>query len=550
MINIGKNLCMGCMKEKYGNSSNCPNCGYFEGTPHLPSYLPPKTILQDRFIVGKVLDYNGEGATYIGLDTATNARVRIREYMPDSLASRQKGILKVVPIPGCETQYKSLMADFVDLSKNLMRVRALSSVVPVTDLFEQNDTIYAVYEYVQGVTLNEYLRRAGGYITFEEVKRLFTPLMAHINAMHSSNILHRGISPDTIIVDKNGNLKLVGFSISSARTARSELVAELFAGYAAPEQYKSSSWQGEYTDVYAVAATIYKALTGTMPPDAMSRATNDNLIPASELVSGIPHNISNALGKALVLSPDKRTQSMSEFMTQFSEEMDFGDSEYEEEKPVVVKKKSSTKKYVFISAGISALILLIISTIVLVILTPKDDENNPVESPDTSSVTSITVIVNSSGEEEYAAPNFVGKNYESIIINEEYTKRFNFEREDDYNEEYAKGVIVKQDPVASTPIKKGAKIKLTVSKGSQFLAVPTGLENKTLEYVVRILNDLGMPYSIQYEESSVVEPGRVIKTDLEPGTVLDIEQQKVAIIVATEPSVSSDNSSSDDSSDS
>lgn len=144
MINIGKNLCMGCMKEKYGNSSNCPNCGYFEGTPHLPSYLPPKTILQDRFVVGKVLDYNGEGATYIGLDTATNARVRIREYMPDSLSSRQKGVLKVVPIPGCETQYKSLMADFVDLSKNLMRVRALSSIVPVTDIFEQNDTIYAV----------------------------------------------------------------------------------------------------------------------------------------------------------------------------------------------------------------------------------------------------------------------------------------------------------------------------------------------------------------------------------------------------------------------
>ena len=323
MINMNKNLCMGCMNELEEGAQVCDKCGYYEGTPHLPSYLPPRSVLQDRFVVGKVLDYNGEGATYVGLDTATGVKVRIREYMPDALAGRQKGEKEIVALAGCETQFKALMADFVDLSKNLMRVRSLSSIVPVTDIFEENGTIYAVYDYVQGMTLSEYLRRSGGYLSVAEVKKLFTPLMAHINAMHSANILHRGISPDTIIVDTNGDLKLVGFSISSARIARSEIVSELYAGYAAPEQYKSGSWQGEYTDVYAIAATIYKALTGTMPPDAMSRATNDNLIPASELTDSVPQNISNTIYKAMILSPDKRTQSMIDFVTEFTEEMNF-----------------------------------------------------------------------------------------------------------------------------------------------------------------------------------------------------------------------------------
>ena len=119
------------------------------------------------------------------------------------------------------------------------------------------DSIYAVSQYSKTISFADFLMRSGGELTWIQAKRLLMPLFLHVSALHKVGMIHRGISPDTLRLDSKGQLYLSGFCIVSARTDRSELEAELFSGYAAPEQYSLSSWQGRWTDVYALAAVLY-----------------------------------------------------------------------------------------------------------------------------------------------------------------------------------------------------------------------------------------------------------------------------------------------------
>ena len=110
-MNFEKKLCMGCMSEK-NYEGNCKICKYAESTPHLPSYLAPNTILCDRYIAGKLISYNGEGAFYIGFDTVTERKVTIYEYMPDTICTRHKGEDFIDVNNGKTALYKTYMSDF------------------------------------------------------------------------------------------------------------------------------------------------------------------------------------------------------------------------------------------------------------------------------------------------------------------------------------------------------------------------------------------------------------------------------------------------------
>ena len=160
-----------------------------------------------------------------------------------------------------------------------------------------------VYEDVSGVTLTRYLMDNAGELSWEETENLFLPLLYTVKLLNANGIVHRGISPDNILVTDSRELKLKGVCTSAVRAINTEIRSELFAGYAAPEQYEKCSSHGEWTDVYAVCAVLYKALTGAMPDRADTRPPDGSgLVPPIELNSRIPWNVSQAIMQGLIKS--------------------------------------------------------------------------------------------------------------------------------------------------------------------------------------------------------------------------------------------------------
>ena len=233
-------------------------------------YIAPGTILRDRYLVGVLQEYNGEGATYIGHDLSTGTKVLLREYMPINLCTRVKGKATISVNYNNLAKYKAFMAEYTELNKSLARLRNNSNIDPVLDMFAENNTTYTVFEYIDGVKMLDYLKDNAGELTWEQASAIFPPLFTTIGILHNAGIIHRAISPDTVYITNKGELKLFGFCISAVRTANAGLEYELFKGYAAPEQYSasSSSRQGSWTDVYGVSALLYRAVTGCMPTQA------------------------------------------------------------------------------------------------------------------------------------------------------------------------------------------------------------------------------------------------------------------------------------------
>ena len=307
-------LCFGCF-EPVNDEPRCPHCGYKQQSPYSPSYIAPGTILKEKYMVGKLISHNGEGATYLAYDTVISCKVILKEYMPDVLCSRNTETQSVVVNPGSNVQYKSLMEEFTELNKKLAKLRTIDHIQQVLDLFYENNTTYVVFEYIEGQNLMQYLKENGGSLSWKAVQKLFPPLFTSLSQLHNAGIVHRGISPNTIYVTSKGGLKLTDFCIASARTNNAELTPELFKGYAAPGQYSPSVWQGTWTDVYGISSVLYRILTGCMPTEASLRSESDDLTPPSSLNCDIPDNVSEAIINGMKVAGDERIQSINDFVT-------------------------------------------------------------------------------------------------------------------------------------------------------------------------------------------------------------------------------------------
>lgn len=566
MANMNANLCMGCMRD-ISDETVCPFCGYDTDSPYLQAYLKPRTILLDRYIVGKMLRYNGEGATYIGFDINTGRKVEIREYMPDLLSSRKKGSNELVVYPGSETQFKALMSDFVELSVSLSKMTTLSSIVPVINLFEENNTVYAIYEYVDAITLREFINQNAGELPWTQAKNMFTPLLTAISTVHNMDIIHRGISPETIYVTKNGVLFLKGFSIASVRTASSELTPEISPGYAAPEQYKPTMLQGPFTDVYGIAAVMYRTLTGTMPPDASTRNPKDNLLPAAKLNGAVPQNVSDTLFEAMQLSVENRIaniplllmgisrmsgftdehtkiNTISSYAAKSASENDASAVQAEEEAKAPEKKRKTNM--LLISAALTAS-LLMVAFIIFFIIYSAGNKNPSGLSSTVSTVSAEASQVSKASTSEaapnYAVPDLKGRMWSAIKDDPFFNERFTFEVTYEYNSTYAVGVIFDQTPQAEASIELKGLIKVKVSKGQQLIKVPEYAGKKYYEY--KAMLDLLNPdstqtpkyYKITWDYSDTVAKDYIIEITNKdqpvlPGDSFDMETDVLLIFVS------------------
>jgi serine/threonine protein kinase len=311
-----ESLCMGCMEER-GSSDRCVHCGWEEGSPaESLLQLPPRTVLDGRYLIGRALGQGGFGITYLAWDLNLECKLAVKEYFPRDICTRARDECTVQPVThGDRETFQEALKTFMEEGRALARFRDRPGVVSVLGFFQENGTAYIVMSYMEGLTLKQYLAERGGKIDFKTALSMLMPVMDTLKEVHASGMLHRDISPDNIYLTRNSQVKLLDFG--NARFVLGErsrsLSAVLKPGYAPEEQFRRQGRQGPWTDVYALAATFYRVLTGLTPPEAPDRLAHDDLIPPSQLGVALPRRAEQALLKALAVRQEERFQSVADF---------------------------------------------------------------------------------------------------------------------------------------------------------------------------------------------------------------------------------------------
>ena len=519
-----EHLCMNCMKEK-GNDEQCPHCHFHNDSLQLPPFLPMRSMVGNRYLVGAVLDSNGDGTTYMGFDTQTETAVHIREFLPDSIAKRKSGGTELLVRAGTEDSYTTMLGNFVDLWSKLLKMNGLSALIKVTDLLQENNTAYAITEHVEGAqSLRDYLLSTkNGYLSWKDTRVLFMPVLSTLATLHSSGIIHRGISPATLYLYPDHKIRISGFSIPECRTVNSGLTTEIFPGYTPVEQLGVQSAAGPWTDIYSFAAVLYRVLIGRTPIDAMVRMENDEMMIPAEFAEKLPAHVINALINALQVLPEDRTRNIDRFRAELSaSQVAELQSEYEQEEKarrramyaqanaaaaagtaaatseptisatqVVGQADEPTRTIVGFDsvsqtnsgqnyyqepnksenrrAGLIAFLIVIVIALVIMLgllLSGKlGDIGLNTSDEDTTTITE-------EAEETVEVPSFVGKSWASIQSQKTFTDNFTFETKEEYSSSVEEGYVIRQDIDEGTEVSVGTTITLTISKGVEKVRMP------------------------------------------------------------------------------
>ncbi|MFT3952596.1 MAG: PASTA domain-containing protein [Oscillospiraceae bacterium] len=545
-------LCMGCMNE-LDRLGHCTHCSYTSGGAHIKPYLSPETVLDDRYIVGKLLTRNGEGASYIGYDMVTNEKVVVREYIPETLCTRNSGSDKIIVNYDCLPKYKTFMSEFAEVYKVLSKMRSLQHIVPAKDLFTQNNTTYAVLEYVEGVSLTKFLQANGGTLPWEQIRKLFPPIFTTLSLVHNAGIIHRGISPENILITTKGELKLIGFCISSIRTCNTELAPELYAGYAAQEQYNTLEYQGPWTDVYAIAAVLYRMLTGCVPAEAFGRIGNDTLIEPRRINPEVPANVSRVIMDAMAVKCDRRIQTVTELVTRLFEQPSLVEHQkgatqtipiQRIKQPPPPRKPPQRKKSnaLPVSMAIFGIVLLVGLVVFLLVVIFGGDNPDEVSSKQdfsaaqttTAPVTTAATTLATTGEADgYGTgsimPDLVGQYYPTVeaTVRNDFTVEMTYQ----YSDEFDSEMIIKQSIPKGTnydPARKPTLV-LTISSGPEEVEVPSYAGMAKKEYLEK-LSDLKIKYDLEDYPTNDLTAGYVYKTSVLPGEKINVKSAETLMV--------------------
>ena len=570
------NLCMGCMRE-IGEAKQCPYCGFNSESVQISPYLPVRTVISNRYLVGKLLEYNGEGATYIGWDLTEKKAVKIREFIPDSFTIRTSTNLKLQIMRGSEEIFTELRQSFEELWTKLAKLKGLSALISVTDVVSDYGTSYAISEHFEGITLRDFLLRSStGYIAWEKARQLLMPILSTLGTLHSQGIIHKGISPSTLVISPDGKIKITGFCIGAARTARSDINSQLFDGYAAIEQYGFDGSQGTWTDIYAFAAVLYRTLIGSDPISAKERMSNDRLMVPGKFAEALPAYVINGLINALQILPEDRTRTVEQLRAELSASpaATAASGQYQQRTvvppaapsgrpaqqrtaPAAPSSKAGNKsrkkggaQIIVTSAIISFAVCLVICIILgLTVFSDRisidfGGQNNPSE-----------ITVQQTQAEPVAVPTFIGRSYLDISSNPVFAQNFDFgDPEYVYDNEVSEGYIVGQSIQPNDMVAPGTKITLYVSKGKEEIILPNVTGSDYEEAVVR-LEELGFVCKKSetshgnYRENEIVSMSPSSEKAYSPGTTVylivfvpetEIVTNEFGEIITTEENIQSE----------
>ncbi|MBQ6707732.1 MAG: PASTA domain-containing protein [Clostridia bacterium] len=554
MINTD-DLCMSCMKE-IGPREECPHCGFNNNTKQISPYLPIRSVVGYRYLVGKLLEYNGDGATYIAWDMGKKAPVMLREFFPDAIATRRDKELKITVLLGCENLYEDCLQSFLELWRQLMRLRGLSSLISVIDVVEDNGTAYAIYEDPGSKTLRDYLLSIPtGYLPWEKARSLFMPVLSTLGTLHSSGIIHRAISPTNLIMGDDGKLRITGFSISQIRTSNSELNPQLYPGYSALEQYGAGQRQGTWTDIYSFSAVLYRSLIGSDPIEAPTRASNDRLMVPGKFAEQLPAYVINGLVNGLQILPGDRTHTVDQLRAELSaspvaaaastQVPQINDIPEETIEAEPVKKSQKPKQKGLTSWQVALIsffvcVFVVLGGILLIfgddlgVFKPSGNNNEDI------SVTNPTTVI---------VPNFRADNVTLDRAKQILGDAFVIKTVEKAHDSVSAGYIFDQDLEPGSTVKYGSTITLFISSGKSTVILENvvGMEWSKAEPLLRKFT-CHISYIDNYGGNVA---NTISEISLVPGNTYEVGQDiwiKIysEVITTTEPPTTEPESSSED----
>lgn len=529
-------LCMGCMKE-IGSNKICPSCGFDNSEKQHAPFLPYGTVLANRYIVGAGLDTNGESTRYICLDKKTNDVLIVCEFLPIGLFSRDENSTEVKVNYEDRLVYNKLKDDFVNYHRIVSELKELTALLNVYNIFEENNTVYIIEENEDLIPFEEYIERSNGHLEWDIARPLFMPVISALEALHKRGVGHYAIAPKNMYITATGKVKISGLATESERKRGTALKSQLFSGAAAPEQYDDNFPLDDITDIYGFCATLFYALTGHLPKNAVERRQDSRLLMSTNTVKRLPPHVVSALANGLQVERENRITDFDELRSQLSvahtakaiqDEISRTASMNIPKDELNPKKKNgmSHTSAIIISVAITVLVLTIAGVFWLM--------QNPLAGMFGANTDATVESTQSTEWTGAVIPNYVGMTYEeaekaaqadsSIILYRNFT--------DEYSNDYEEGKIMQQSPAAGSQILQDDNIiiSVTVSKGAQMRTLPK-VEGSKLDEAAADIAEQGLLATVEYEYSDTVAADRVIRyKDNEEGDTLEYGSSVVLIV--------------------
>ncbi|MFI3326902.1 MAG: PASTA domain-containing protein, partial [Clostridia bacterium] len=579
-------LCSGCFEKYDERLSMCPFCGYEEGDEkESNSYLDVGTMLNNKYVIGAAIGNGGFGVTYYAWDINLQQKLAIKEYLPSEFSTRMQGKLDIIVFKGeKEEQFNVGLEKFVGEANKLVEFRDTEGVVRIQESFFEFGTAYIVMEYLDGETLSKYLSE-NPMNSSEKTISMMMPIIQSLKQIHAKGILHRDISPDNIIITKEGKAKLIDFGASRHETATKTRSMSVItkAGYSPEEQYRNSGDQGAYTDVYALAATMYHMITGVKPPISIERNAyykekkKDLLEPILNYNKEISENEEIAIANALNIKIEQRTESMDIFEKELTSDTPI------KRRDGSIKATDLLTWPLWLKISVPSFATCLMTLILLFSFGIIGfNANLETELVVASGLTRVPLIVSDEIEEatlklESASLNYqiVGKSYSehipanyilsqdltagmlintnsivSVLISAGSEESLTFKDAngmytladvqfqevetattiletqemsviivEEYNDTVASGLVISQYPEAGTLLLPGEEITLTVSKGGEGFTLPSFVD-MTEDEARATLSQLGLVVSVEYNNESDLPDGTVISQDIKDGTIV------------------------------
>ena len=314
-------ICINCFKST-GGEEVCMNCGYIQtDKPKQICHLYPRTVLNNRYLIGRVINNGGFGVVYKAYDMRLERVVAIKELLPtqNSMVTRMPPSQDVIPVNDERREiFEKLKKRFMKEARVVAQFSECNSIVRVFDFFESNNTAYLVMEYLDGMTFRQYIDQNGSKMDFDSALGILMPIMQALKVVHNEGVVHKDVSPDNIFICNDGMVKLIDFGAAQFDNedidADSSSSVILKVGYTPPEQYRTNTIVKPCSDIYSIGAVFYAVLSGTTPVESIDRIEKDTLQRLSKLGVDVPIYADKAIMKAMALKENSRFKSMDEFI--------------------------------------------------------------------------------------------------------------------------------------------------------------------------------------------------------------------------------------------
>lgn len=492
--------CMGCMNP-LTEDTTCEYCGFsidtYESTPRC---LPLGTMLTERYLIGKVIGEGSFGITYIGRDLLLDIVIAVKEYFPLSYGSRDvrgRDDYSVYIYHGkTDLLYQKGLKRFYSEATTLSHFHMLDGIVSVRDFFYCNNTAYIVMDYVNGITVKEYVKKHGAFLG-KDMLALMRPVIRSLEEIHQNGVLHRDISPDNLLLNKRNQLVLVDFGSAKAesRDFNQSITVTFKRGYTPEEQYLRRGKQGAWSDVYSLCATMYYMLTETEPNEAIERMLQDilpSLVKMPEI--DLEPEQKEAIMNGIIVDPEKRIQSMAQLY----------DVLYPKQEAVENKTDLFRKIFLYpkrVVGGICVCALLAIGVAGFAFAGRQQKQKVTASKTQTEK----RAVVTTEPIKIYHMFSFVGMTRkqaeDTVKKSDETALTIQWSRK--YSDTVKKGKIIEQSIPQNTQYRQGEKktITLTISRGPKLYRIPKCI-GKDYDDALALLKQKGFHYRIRWRENA------------------------------------------------